>query len=365
MRLPWRKPETRASNNGGGDFFDAVVSQIEAQAATKAADAGATAAIEACSGQLSRALMAATVEGPDMAAAAITPAVLGQIGRDLIRGGASLWRIDTGPRGVMLREVAQWFWHQGRTPDPTTWRVRSTEYGPSGSVTHLLPFEAVVWLTWGQSTTTPWIGRSPASWAPLTAKLAAESERSLGDEAGGPVANLLPVPQDPASPDGDLDSDADPLAQLRADVAAARGRALLVETTAAGFGEGMSSAPRKDWIAGRLGPNPPAEVVEAARDAFNRMCAACGTPPALFDARADGTSQREALRRWHMGTVLPLARLVEHELNAKLETTVRLRFDLHATDLAGRASAFKGLVAAGMEIDRALAITGLLMTEEI
>ena len=258
----------RASS--GGDFFNRVVSQIEADAATRAADAGATAALEAASGALSRAFASATVEGAGRAAEAVTPPFLAQVGRDLIRGGASLWRIDTSPRGVALREVAQWYFFQGRTPNPSTWRVRATEYGPSGSQTHLLPWSAVVWLTWGQSTTTPWVGRGPASWAPLTAKLAAESERTLGDEAGGPLANIIPVPQDPASPEGDLDTDTDPLAQLRADVAAARGRALLTETVAAGHGEGRASAPQKDWVAERLGPAPPAAVVEVARDAFAR-----------------------------------------------------------------------------------------------
>ena len=99
MRWPWQKPEKRASNNGGGDFFNAVVAQIEAQAATRAADAGSSAAIEAVSGQLSRALMGAQVVAPPMVAAALSPSILGQMGRDLIRGGASLWRIDADPAG--------------------------------------------------------------------------------------------------------------------------------------------------------------------------------------------------------------------------------------------------------------------------
>lgn len=181
------------------------------------------------------------------------------MGRDLIRSGASLHRIDMAGGRVNLREIAQWHWHEGRGPDPTTWKVRATEYGPSGSVTHLLPWSAVVWLTWGQSTTTPWVGRGPASWAPLTAKLAAEAERTLGDETAGPLAQLLPVPQDPAAPDGDLEGDGDPLAQLRADVAAARGRGLLVETTAAGFGAMAGPSPRSKtgWPTGSALTLPP------------------------------------------------------------------------------------------------------------
>ena len=349
-----REPETRASNNGGGDFFDAVVAQLEAQAATKSADAGATAAVEAAAGALSRAFADAEVEAEPWARDAVTPAFLAQVGRDLIRGGASLHRIDTPGGRVRLWPVAQWYWHEGRSSDPNTWTVRVTEYGPSGSMTHVLPWSAVVWQTWGLSTTTPWVGRAPTSWAALTAKLAAESERSLGDELGGPVANILAVPQD-----GGDGGDGDPLAQLKLDIGAARGKAVLTETVAAGWGEGRTAAPQSDWKPQRLGPDPPASVPEIARDSFTRMLAACGTSISLF-SDSDGTSQREGLRRWHMGTVRPLARLLEHELSTKLETPVTLRFDGYPLDLQARASTFQKLVAGGVAVNEALATSGLL-----
>ena len=75
---------------------------------------------------------------------------------------------------------------------------------------------------------------------------------------------------------------------------------------------------------------------------------------------ADGTAQREAVRRWHLGTVLPLARLLEAELSDKLEGEVRLRFDAYPLDLAGRAQAFQKLVAGGVPVSEALAMSGLL-----
>ena len=350
-------PEVRASN-GGGDFFNAVVAQLEAQASTRAADAGATAAVEAAAGALSRAFADASVEAAGWAIEAVTPAFLAQVGRDLIRGGASLHRIDTPGGRVRLWPVAQWYWHEGRSSDPNTWTVRVTEYGPSGSVTHVLPWSAVVWQTWGLSTTTPWVGRGPASWAPLTAKLMAETERSLGDESSGPLAQILPVPQDGG--DGTAD---DPLKALKADIAAARGRAVLAETTSGGYGEGRAAAPQRDWVPSRLGPDYPSTVPEAARDAFTRMLAACGTTISLFDS-SDGTSQREALRRWHMGTVRPLARMLEHELSAKLETPVRLKFDGYPLDLQARASTFQKLVAGGVAVTEALATSGLLIADD-
>ena len=52
MRWPWQRRERRAS---GGDFSDAVIRLIEAQAAGAVADASSTVAVEAASGALSRA----------------------------------------------------------------------------------------------------------------------------------------------------------------------------------------------------------------------------------------------------------------------------------------------------------------------
>ena len=87
MRWPWSRRERRDS---GGDFADAVVRLIEAQAAGTAADASSTAAVEAAAGALSRAFAAAEVVGEPWAQETVSPAVLGQIGRDLIRKGDSL-----------------------------------------------------------------------------------------------------------------------------------------------------------------------------------------------------------------------------------------------------------------------------------
>ena len=147
------------------------------------------------------------------------------------------------------------------------------------------------------------------SWVSLTARLQGEAERSLADESAGPIAQIIPYPQGLDDPE----SDDDPLTQIRLDIAKARGRALMVETTSTGLGEGRGSAPQGDWVPSRMGPAPPDAMVSVADSAFDRMVAACGASPALFDD-SDGTSKREALRQWHMGTVKPLAAILEHEL---------------------------------------------------
>ena len=349
MRWPWSRREKRDS---GGDFSDAVVRLIEAQAAGTAADASSTAAVEAASGALSRAFASAEVVGPPWVQEAVSPGVLAQVGRDLIRSGDSMHVIRMGGDG-MVRLIPASSWHWEGTHDPSTWVVRVTAYGPSTSTTWNLPASGVVFLRWGGTPGQPYVGTGPLSWAHTTARLQSEAERSLADEMGGPLAQLLAVPQD-----GGDDSDADPLAMLKADIKAARGKALLVETSAAGWGEGKTAAPQRDWQAARLGPMPPESMATIRRDAFQAILAACGTPPSLF-TDADGTSQRESLRRWHLGTVLPLARLVEHELSVKLETPVELKFDSYALDMVSRATVVAKLSQAGVPMTTALEAVSL------
>ena len=347
MRWPWSKREKRDS---GGDFSDAVIRLIEAQAAGKAADASSTAAVEAASGALSRAFASARVEGAPHVQQAVTGRFLAQVGRDLIRSGDSMHVIRVSMGGVKLIPCSSWHWEGSHD----AWTVRATAYGPSTSTTWNLPEAGVVFAKWGSTPGQPYVGTGPLSWAHTTARLQSEAERSLADEVQGPIANLLSVPND-----GGDGGDDDPLKMLKADLRTARGKALLLETTHAGWGDGRSAAPQRDWQASRLGPNPPESMVQLRQEVFNAVLAATGTPPSLF-VDSDGTSQREALRRWHMGTVLPMARLLQDELTEKLEGECRLVLDGYPKDLQARAATFQKLVAGGVSVNEALATSGLL-----
>ena len=349
MHWPWSKRERRDS---GGDFSDAVVRLIEAQSAWTAADASSTAAVEAASGALSRAFASAEVVGPAWVQEAVSPGVLAQIGRDLIRSGDSMHVIRVGGDG-MVRLIPASSWHWEGNHDPDSWTVRATCYGPSTSTTWNLPASGVVFARWGSTPGQPYVGTGPLSWAHTTARLQSEAERSLADEAQGPLAQLIAVPSD-----GGDDGDDDPLKMLKADIRQARGKALLLETSAAAWGEGRQAAPQRDWQASRLGPMPPESMATIRKDAFEAVLAACGTPPSLF-LDSDGTSQREAVRRWHLNLVLPLARLVEHELTAKLETPVELKFDSYALDMVSRANVVAKLAQAGVPMATALDAVGM------
>ena len=351
------RPEKRES---GGSFTDAVVRLLESQAAGTAADASSTAAVEAASGSLSRAFAAGVVSGPKWARAAVSPEFLGQCGRDLIRAGESMHVLEVNGAG-RLSLLPCSSWHFEGDAHPSTWRVRATCFGPSTSTTRSLPYSGVIFCKWGATPGQPYTGVGPLSWAHTTARLQSETERSLADEAGGPLAQLMAVPQDGG--DSEADEESDPLRKLRADLRAARGRAVLLETTAAGWGEGAAAAPRKDWQAARLGPNPPASMGEVMGQGFLEVLAACGIPPGMFAQGADA-GQRESYRRWVALTVQPLARLLAGELSAKLEADIGIDLGgLYAHDLAGRARAFQSMVGGGMELERAAALSGLMEVE--
>ena len=301
---------------------------------------------------MSRALRAATVEGgyDDV----VTPRVLGMIGRDLVRVGESLHVIRMNAGGLRLVPASTWYW-EGNA-DPATWRCTATCYGPSGSTTWRVPFSGVVFTTWGEPTARPYHGLGPGAWASESARLHLNAERGLANEAGGPAALMLPVPD---GQDTESDDDSDPNAKLRADIKAAKGRALLLETTASGYGEGRASAPLRDWQQSRLGPAPPESLVSLADSASNRMLAAAGVPPSLF-VDSDGTSQREAVRRWHMNVCVPVTRMLEAELRDKLDAPdLAIAHDSYALDLVSRAQVVDKLVKAGVPIATAMMAVNL------
>ena len=349
MRWPWQPRETREAIGG---YTEIISRLIEAQASGTTQIASATAATEAVACLLSRSLSSAVVEGMDGAGDIVTARCLAQIGRDLIRVGESLHVLRHMNGRMVLIPASTWYWEGG--PDPVTWLCTATAYGPSGSSTWRVPQSSVVFLAWGSPTARPYHGLSPGTWAADTSRLTANTERSLANEASSPVAQLLPVPQD-----GGDGGDDDVLTRLKTDIKNAKGAALLVETVASGWGEGKAAAPQADWKQARLGPMPPEAMVKLAESAFARSLAASGCSPALFD-NSDGTSKREALRQWHLGVVIPLARQLEAELTEKLASPIRLKFDLYNADLAGRAQAFQKLVAGGVAVNEALATSGLL-----
>ena len=177
----FRKREKRSA---GGGYTDAVVAAIEAQAAAKVADASSTAAVEAVAGLLSRAFADAEVVAEGWVQDAVTPFWLMQVGRSLIREGASLSVVQMSGSGALdLVPAAFWNFEALATPGAereADWHARVTTYGPSSSYTRLLGRDRLVFVRWGTSPGTRYRGQGPTSWAHLTARLARRGRTVAG-----------------------------------------------------------------------------------------------------------------------------------------------------------------------------------------
>ena len=336
-------------------FTDAVVGAIFAEASgSVAGDPSGLAALEVAAGLYARSFASATIT-PSTVADVVGPDVRALIARNLIRRGESVHLIEVNSGQLGLIPVGSW---DVRGPwRETNWWYRVDTFGPSGNATHFVPSDAVVHARYAVDPARPWHGISPLGWARSTSTLAAHLERRLGEEAGGTVAHVLPIPQD-----GGDGTDTDPLTGLKADIRNAAGGTVLTETTSAGWGEGKMAAPQADWQPRRIGANPPAVLPGLRADVFGAVLNACGVPVSLA-TDADGTSQRESFRRFLTTALEPIGELVAAELSRKLDTP-GIRFDFtqtYAHDLAGRAQAFGKLVKGGMAVGEAVAVAGLVI----
>ena len=339
----FRRVERRSSAT------DTLVAALLARASGNApATVTATGALEAAAGLYGRAFAGAMVGGPESFARALTPSILATIGRELIRRGEAVYVIGVGMEsGLTLTPAGTW----NVTGSAESWRYQVDLNGPSGTRTVDLAAAAVLHCRYAVDPARPWHGLGPIQFASIAGRLNAETDSALASESGGPMANLIPIPVDGQDPT---------VTNLRKDIAAAKGKALTVESTTQDWATagGQRGATRMDWRAERLGANPPASLVELSSRAERSVLATCGVPVELAEA-GDGTGQREAWRRFLFGSVAPLAKIVTEELRTKLDPGLSLDFEeLRASDLAGRARAYKQLTEAGVDAGAAARIAG-------
>ena len=338
------KLETRAS------YTDVLIASLVSRASGKTlAIPSATGALEACSGVVGRAFAASEVAGPDSLIQALTPSIMEMIGRSLIRVGELVLLIDT--QGGRLRLLPAESHDVEGGPDPSTWEYRLTLGGPSRTITHdFVPSQQVLHFRYACDPSTPWRGNSPMDVATLAGKLSAETVRALADESSGPVGRLLGIPIDGA--DATVEA-------LKKDITNARGKMAIIEAGDWGSAGDAKVALKSE----RFGSEPPTSMVDLLNASSREVYAACGLNGSLWGS-GDAASTREAWRLALFSVLSPLGRLVEAELQDKLEDTVTLSWqELRASDLSGRARAFQSMVGGGMAVDQAVSIAGLMVDD--
>ena len=333
-------------------YADTLIAALVARVQGKTALAlpSATSALEACAGLVGRGFMAAEVAGRPALVDAITPACMELIGRSLIRIGQVVFLIDT--TGGRLRLLPAETHDVQGGPMPDEWEYRLTLAGPSRTLTYdYVPASSVLHFRYAADASRPWLGNGPIQVAALAGKLSAETANVLADESSGPVGSLLGIPKD-----GDDDS----VTSLKADIRNAAGRVALLET---GDWDNAGSA-SVNLKAQRFGAEPPQSLVNLMEIASREVINACGLNVALF-GMGNAAAVREAWRLALFGVLSPLGKLVEAELQAKLEDAVTIGWqELRASDLSGRARAMQSMVGAGMELSKAVAISGLMVNED-
>ena len=278
------------------------------------------------------------------------PGVLELVGRSLIRRGELVFLIDT--TAGKLRLIPAETHDVTGGPFPDEWEYRLTLSGPSRTATYdVVPAASVLHFRYAVDPSRPWRGNGPVQVAALAGKLSASTVKALADEAGGPVGRLLGIPVD----GGDATVQA-----LKEDIANAKGRTAIIE---AGDWANSGGDSKVDLQTQRFGAEPPASLVQLVTIASQEVYSACGLNQALWGG-SQAAAVREAWRLCLFGVLSPLGRLVEAELQDKLEDSVTLSWqELRASDLSGRARAFQSMVGGGMAVAEAVSVAGLMVED--
>ena len=272
------------------------------------------------------------------------------MGRSLIRHGEVVFLIDT--TAGMLRLVPAQTHDVSGGPFPEEWEYTVTLGGPSRTLTHeFVPAASVLHFRYAVDAATPWRGNGPIAVANLAGRLSAETVTALANESSGPVGRLLGIP---------VDGQDATVQALKADIRDARGRTALIET---GDWANSGGDSKVDLQTERFGAEPPASLVQLVTIASQEVYSACGLNQALWGG-SQAAAVREAWRLCLFGVLSPLGRLVQAELQSKLDAEVSLTWtELRASDLSGRARAFQSMVGGGMAVDQAVSVAGLMVED--
>ena len=161
-RLPWRQPQRLGLSSTSSDgYTNRILNQFEQRGI--GVQRTAIGALEHAAGLVGRALSAAEVSGTTL----LTPEVLRDCGRDLIREGQSFHLFEADPLGMPALIRASWANVYGGY-QPSSWQYDLTTSGPTDTVTRRYPASTVLHARFATEPSRPWQGLGPLYHAALT-----------------------------------------------------------------------------------------------------------------------------------------------------------------------------------------------------
>ena len=296
--------------------------------------------------------MSARVEPDTPETQALTVAALGLIGRSFITRGESLFYIQADQADGTVTLLPSSSWTVRGSLDPETWSYVANLTGPEASVTRNVSEDSALHFKFATSPEAPWRGQSPLDIAQTTSKIDQGVTQQIANETGRSSGYVASVPV--GLSEGSFNA-------LKRDIPAMHGKLALLE--AGGSWDSTQQGGRPGLDITRVGANPPPSVLQIWQYATSLTLAAAGVPIELLN-QSDGGGMRESWRRFLFSTIAPIARGVEEELSTKFDMDVSLDFSqLQASDLTGRARALQSMVGSGMDLTKAMALSGLMVEE--
>ena len=293
-----------------------------------------TAAVEFALNELGRAFMAAEMS-PAMPM--IGPLELAMIARQTLALGNAVFEIYADPDGIGLLPVATY--KVDGSVRPSSWTYIFKQQSPNDEdglgldalPTRVRPATGIVHVRYMPRPEAPWRGVSPLIGAGVSAQTLARIESGLSQDANAGAGQIIAVP------DG---ATAVQVEQAKNALTTGRGKVSLVETSAAGWGQGQQAKPAGDYQQRRFGPEPPATAIDLREKSAAALIAALGAPT----PSAQGAALREGYRHFMANTVASIAKLIAQEMSLKLERTVSFRFpERIRSDISALSRAYKSL----------------------
>ena len=332
-----RSKESRAN------YTEAKILASEGSVQGNSADIKNTAAVATASGLVGRSLAVAKIK-PDQMSTAFNASMLYDLGKALIEDGEALYRIEIQAGRINLERASAW------TITGSPWFYNIETPIPGGqSRSYVSSAEGVFHPRMNVTSLEPWKGRGANAIAGQTASLLASLERLMSNELAGGSGYIIPMPPK-LTP-----SQSNALSDL---VKKLKGGSAFVPN-----GSGRDNlTPAGIWQQKRIGADFPATYDTLRSDLSESIQNSLGLPKALF---ATGGSSREANRFFLHSTLSPIIEIIKVEARDKLNAEIDFNLDgLFSSDITGRARSFASMTKAGMDIQKAAILSGLITEDD-